>query len=147
MISKINTSGYNQSFAVCNYGADGIWARKNRNADPAAFSLAHEQARVDGYIPSWSNGTGTLIDSTGAILFEASGFGGSFSSLVLANRGSTTVYYGVNDNNILVASGTPLQSGESIQIVDNIYSLWAVTASSSTYVTAQGIVNQNPNTI
>lgn len=147
-INTINGSGYNQSFAITNHGSP-IHFQRNAVDDfsPAPQTLGAEQARVNGYQGQWTLGTGVLVHVTGELLFTSATNGGALSSLVLANRGSTTLYYGLNDDNIIVGSGAPLQSGESIQLVDNIYSLWAITAAGETSLTANGIYNRNPNTV
>lgn len=83
--------------------------------------------KFDATPASWSNGTGTTLFDGGAIIFTSEAEGGALRDVILANRGSQNIYYGLNDTVIADGSGSfMLATGESIQWSNaEITDIWA----------------------
>lgn len=95
--------------------------------------------RENFYAGSLNYGTGVLVGTAGAILYDANRDGqGLLRNLLIVNRGPNTSYFGINSSGMHIASGTALASGESFNFEDPIRSIWALTSSSSTTLSVQG---------
>lgn len=112
----------------------------------ARESLDYFNQITSEYQISWSNGSGSVITPGGTLLFTSSGDGGALKQLVIANRGTGDVYFGVNETAIAVASGgTLLATGESMLLDGPITAFWAYARNGNTIVNAMGtrLYNQN----
>lgn len=108
------------------------------------FSSARDENR------SWAtNGNGSTVDSTGAVLFDNDAQGGYLREILIANRGPNTVYIGFNSSSISATSGSfPLASGESMEREGYITSMWAVAAANgSGLIAAQGLFGNHSRII
>lgn len=142
-------SGINQLRAVSK-GGNGTFNHFLRDTDwIKPLDLGTINSNQEPSFGSWSNGTGTQIGTGGSMLFTSASGGGSLKTVVISNKGTNILYYGINSDGIAIASGGfPLGTGEAI-LIDNIFinKLWALSASSTTVINAQGVYNYNPNTI
>lgn len=127
----ITKMAYSKLFYVDQVGTDPSF-----NPTGGIFHPVHEEGRA------WST-TGSLVDSTGSLLFNNETNGGYLSELLIANRGSNTIYVGLNSTNISTTSGFPLASGESMTRQGFITAIYAVTQSGFGTVAAQGIFGLN----
>lgn len=134
------SSPVNAARTVSNSGGDKFnFYSISKVSGYATLPLSTFNQRTSEYKASWSNGTGTLVDAAGSLLFTASGNNGALSQLLLANRGSGTIYFGVNDTPMAIASGgTILGSGESVQLDGPITALWAMAGVGNSILNAMG---------
>lgn len=113
--------------------------------DVAAFSGMEHYSRG-----SFNTGTGYMITQNGNILYDANTAGsGVLENLLLVNRGVNTFYFGINSDTMDINLGTPLASGESWQVQDDmVRKVWAITvAGNTTIVSAQGMYRFNENAV
>lgn len=123
---------------------------KDLNTSMADGNVAAFSGMEKYYRGSFNTGTGIMIGQGGVVLYDANTAGsGVLEQLLIVNRGNSTLYFGINSETMDVARGTPLASGESLQIQDDaIRSLWAITQSgNSSIVTAQGVYRYNDNAV
>jgi hypothetical protein len=147
MISKINDSiSANSRSVVVNGGGT-----------PDAFgykSLLGLPTDLTGFIPqvignaaSFANGSGTLVGTSGDLLFDSREFGGSLSEVLIVNRSaSVPAYVYINETGINTSAQAVLNPGESKHYrTGPIRFVYAAGVGTNSFVQVEGtnIVNVN----
>jgi hypothetical protein len=71
--------------AVTNYGSKDTFSKlqvEPTGSQSVAFNINREISVLNPQRGGWANGTGTLINNVGTVLFTASGFGGALVQVV-----------------------------------------------------------------
>lgn len=107
-----------------------------------------------GYFSNWNIDRGDYSMVTGAIttagttVYDSERDGsGLLSNPMIANRGTVTIYFGTNSSTLSVANGTPLETGESYVVQDDVRKLWAITAASTGLLSVHSSLLYNKNMI
>lgn len=88
------------------------------------------------------------IGVAGALLFNCEAGFGALAEGGITNYGSTGVYVGFNSVTPVVASGTYLHPGNTLEFSTiPVRQLWAITASGTAEISAWGNFNRNSNTV
>jgi hypothetical protein len=144
----VNNNGYSVLVAGHGSGLHGTWIRQPFASDTDLTGYSNS---INYYRGSVNLGSGTVIDSNGAFLYNASTDGsGILQDVVLANRGNNAFFYCINDSgNINVSRGMPIGSGESVNLDNSLVrSIWAVCNNGqTTTVSLSAIRAYNPNTV
>lgn len=145
----LSSGGINNNIGISMSGPFTAQSRQLTPAiaygDVATFSGMERYSRG-----SFNTGTGYMITQNGSILYDASTAGsGVLENLLLVNRGVNTFYFGINSDTMDINLGTPLASGESWQVQDDmVRKVWAITvAGNTTIASAQGMYRFNENAV
>lgn len=142
----VSTKAYHVQGTAFTKSAAGTGTILNRassaifNPSGGIFNPTHEESR------SWAT-TGSLIDTTGTLLFNNETNGGYLREVLIANRGSNTTYIGFNGTTLAASGGFPLASGESMEREGVITAIWALAATGFSSIAAQGLFGFHSPTI